>query len=412
MTLLALLFLLGQAGGQNPQGSTTELTPPLWVVLRAAMNPTATYCSTTPGGGLNEAMTFTRGTTGYINQSSSVISQCASGNIREDINGYLSENQTFNECFQSQTFDNGTWVKTNVTVTANTSVAPDGTTTADQLAGTANGGTVAGNQISATAVVYTGSVWWFTTASTQSARLAVHDYTSVSDLCTVDFTATTTATRSSCTTAAATAGHNIGLVIYPGNTGATGTIIAWGAQLETGAWPSSYSPTTTARLAHNTDTAYLLNPLQANDTAWCLAITYLPPPPTNAWDLQNQTQGLFEMSSGTHNTANNFEGYVKAGGTIGFDIRDNSNALKTYTIPKPSTGSHRITFCQDGAAGITMYTDGAAQTVTPTGAGTGISSAVPTRIYIGILTSSSASGGQVKNFALSRIDSTYVGQNL
>ena len=45
--------------------------------------------------------------------------------------GYWSRLALTNELVQSQTFDNASWTKANVTVTANQAVAPDGTTTAD-----------------------------------------------------------------------------------------------------------------------------------------------------------------------------------------------------------------------------------------------------------------------------------------
>ena len=55
---------------------------------------------------------------------------------------YLPEGARTNLCLQSQTLDNATWVKSNVTVTADEAVAPDGTTTADTLTATAGNGTV------------------------------------------------------------------------------------------------------------------------------------------------------------------------------------------------------------------------------------------------------------------------------
>lgn len=56
--------------------------------------------------------------------------------------GYLAEGARTNLCLQSEAFDSASWGKVDVTVTANTTVAPDGNTTADTLtagvAGTEN----------------------------------------------------------------------------------------------------------------------------------------------------------------------------------------------------------------------------------------------------------------------------------
>lgn len=57
--------------------------------------------------------------------------------------GLLIESQRTNLLLRSEEFDNASWTKTNLTVTANSVVAPDGTTTADTLAATGAGGNVA-----------------------------------------------------------------------------------------------------------------------------------------------------------------------------------------------------------------------------------------------------------------------------
>jgi hypothetical protein len=52
----------------------------------------------------------------------------------------LLEGAATNYALQSETFDNASWVKTNLTVTANNTAAPDLTVTADKLVATADGG--------------------------------------------------------------------------------------------------------------------------------------------------------------------------------------------------------------------------------------------------------------------------------
>ena len=53
--------------------------------------------------------------------------------------GLLVEATGTNLCLQSESFDSGTWSKTSVVATANATVAPDGTATADLLAATSTG---------------------------------------------------------------------------------------------------------------------------------------------------------------------------------------------------------------------------------------------------------------------------------
>lgn len=55
--------------------------------------------------------------------------------------GALLEAQSTNICLQSETFDNATWTKTDVTVTANALAAPDGNTTADAIVPSVAAGT-------------------------------------------------------------------------------------------------------------------------------------------------------------------------------------------------------------------------------------------------------------------------------
>jgi hypothetical protein len=75
------------------------------------------------------------------------------------------------------------------------------------------------------------------------------DNTAGSANCTANFTATTTWQRVSCSPDAITTTNTNALRIYPGGSGGTGTIIAWGAQFDSstaGQRITSYIPTTTA----------------------------------------------------------------------------------------------------------------------------------------------------------------------
>lgn len=72
-----------------------------------------------------------------------VVVEATGAAIAEDtLKGYLSEGSNTNRCLYSEDFSNAAWVKSNVTVTANSTTAPNGTTTADTLTATAANGTV------------------------------------------------------------------------------------------------------------------------------------------------------------------------------------------------------------------------------------------------------------------------------
>ena len=149
----------------------------------------------------------------------------------------------------TEEFNNGGWTKTNVTnPTADTISAPDTNTTAESLADSASGGNVC--QFTSTAAASTTStfsVWLKTASSTQSVDLRIDGGpTSCAAANTVTgttatVTATTTWQRFSVTQTIGTcAGCNLKVRIFPGGTGGSGTVHAWGAQLALGSLPLVY----------------------------------------------------------------------------------------------------------------------------------------------------------------------------
>jgi hypothetical protein len=206
--------------------------------------------------------------------------------------GLLIEEQRTNLFTYSDDFDNASWTKANVTVTANTVVAPDGTLTGDKLVeatGTASR-SVLQNWTSVSGTTYTFSVYakkgerqwlyingssgafgsttraWFDLQNGVVGTLENSPIATITDVgngwyrCTMSKAATASATHTSTGFYMSNAD---GVTSYTGN-GYSGIYI-WGAQLEAGAFPTSYIPTTTAQVTRSADAASMTG---ANFSSW------------------------------------------------------------------------------------------------------------------------------------------------
>jgi fibronectin-binding autotransporter adhesin len=161
---------------------------------------------------------------------------------------------------RSETFENNTadpyaaskqWTASNTTVTANDTTGPDGTTTADKLQSTVSGGYVCQfTGTDAQSTTWTFSVWLKSNSGTVNADLRVD--ASLTDCSTSGTTGTaktvpvtTSWKRFYVTQTFGAIGSSIKVkpFIFPGGTGGTGTINAWGAQLEKSSSPGVYQHT-------------------------------------------------------------------------------------------------------------------------------------------------------------------------
>jgi hypothetical protein len=161
-----------------------------------------------------------------------------------------------NLLLRSEQFDNAAWTKTNVTApTANTIISPDGMTTAESLADSASGGSVA--NVTATVPtnnVYTFSVWLKSPSGTQTVGLRIDGSTAGTGTVT-NVTATTTWQRFYVSQNTNGFTGFIRPMIFPGGVAGTGTVHAWGAQLALASTPQVYSSTTSTTIASATGIA-------------------------------------------------------------------------------------------------------------------------------------------------------------
>ena len=227
-------------------------------------------------------LTFTRASTATRFNASGLIESVASDVARIDYNpsplalrGLLIEGARTNLLTYSEAFDNAAWAATELTVSPNAAVAPDGTTTADAIVPTTNN---AGHFILQSASFTAAQSYVFSCfakangyrylrLSLPSSAFTATERGACFDLIggTVGATqANVTATIQSigsgwyrcsirataAVTTSGTSGYTVNAVddataaAFAGN--GTSSILVWGAQLELGAIPSSYIPTTSA----------------------------------------------------------------------------------------------------------------------------------------------------------------------
>lgn len=237
-----------------------------------------------------DLITFTRSTTGTYLNSDGVLTTAAINEPRFEYDGagqprgLLFEQQRTNLALRSQEFDNAYWSKARTTVSPNSTIAPDGTSTADRLVeDNSNNTHLVQRSIAGTgSAVYVWTVF-VKAAERTFASIRVDGVGAQVAFNAIDINLTTgqfTATDPSRTyverypngwfkvssrITIIPAGGNVfpsvyvatglGVTSYLGD--GTSGIYVWGGQFEAGDCPSSYIPTVAAAVTRAADLAFV-----------------------------------------------------------------------------------------------------------------------------------------------------------
>ena len=239
-------------------------------------------------------VTFTRASSGTFVNSQGLIQAASTDVPRFDHNpttreslGLLVEEQRTNLLLRSEELGDAAWTTAAATVTSNTGVAPDGSSTADTI--TSSGTAVISQAVTkaASAITYTGSLFVKGTITALSFSI---DDGATNNRGRVVFNLSTGATSSTSNdgTFTGTSGtitsflngwYRLAITTTTNSTtsvrlrtfwtGSGTSIDAWGAQLEAGAFPTSYIPTTTATVTRSADVASVSG---SNFSSWFNAL--------------------------------------------------------------------------------------------------------------------------------------------
>lgn len=329
--------------------------------------------SVVPSDGSGD-MTVTRATTATRVNSAGLIESVASNVPRLDYsNGtcpsILVEPQRTNLLNQSQNFSSSCWVSASgVTVTNNTRVAPDGTMTADTIAGTLAGNKVYYESssfptIPANSNTVTGSVYVY---ATSAITIILNIYEWAGAETSQSFTLTPNTWQRLVYTKTFSGGSgNVGLSIQTD----AQTVFVWGAQLELGSYATSYIPTTSSSVTRNAD---VINKTGISSLIGQTEGTLF----VDFYHDGSQNYNLSSISNGLYDDAVFFEMYL---GNMYGVIWDSGSQQFLYNGGSLSVGRHKMAIGYK-ANDVVFYIDGVLKT-------TDTSATIPTtaRVDVGSL---------------------------
>jgi len=224
----------------------------------------------------------------------------------------LLEPQGINNAVYSEDFTNANWAATDLTVTSNSAVAPDGNTTADTITADVAGGQFQFAYAGTIGETYTTSFWVKRKTGVGAIRIRGVDNIST------NVTVTNEWTRVSITNTASATTIRIGLKL----SNAGDEVYLWGAQSEVGSLPSSYirnlTTGTTTRLADTLSKTELSGYINSNEGTLLMDVIL----------LEGETAKQFSITNGT---TNNYLALDFGGDAIGYIVRSGNVAQASIT---------------------------------------------------------------------------------
>jgi hypothetical protein len=260
--------------------------------------------------------------------------------------GLLIEEQRTNLLLRSEEFDNASWGKSNATVTANATASPDGTTDAEKLVEDTAAGVghyILQSPSATAATVYTTTVYakaaernWVHIYEDSGANIYGFFNVSTGALgtlnnCTASITnvgngwyrCSLTYTQSG-TTARIRYGVTTGNAVFTYTGDGTSGLFLWGAQLEAGAFATSYIPTVASQVTRAPDQTSIVAP---NFAPW-----------------YNQSEGTIVST---------FSSFATSGGSRIVTELSDGTVNNRYTQAHTPTGSDRFLTFSGGSAVVT-----------------------------------------------------------
>jgi hypothetical protein len=331
------------------------------------------------GTTLDSRITFTRASNATFINSSGLVALAASDAPRFDYDpitlaarGLLIEEQRTNLLTYSEDFSNWSVGGAGTTVTANSAVAPDGASTADEIIVTAGSSSSRFASATTTNAVHTLSFWIrsgtsascsfgvYTTAFVTATGSIVYGSGAIAGTTLMTVTGLTSSwTKITLTTSAAVPAGSTSVFFYPGGTpnAAGNSIYIWGAQLEAGAFATSYIPTVAAQVTRAADNASMTGTNFSswyNQTEGTLAVDF-----RTGWPVTTGPR-IAELSAGTGARVVDlyfsgggftvYNGTMATGGTAGLVANTNYKVAAAY-----KTASYA--YVRDGG---TVFTDSSA----------------------------------------------------
>jgi hypothetical protein len=310
----------------------------------------------------------------------------------------LIQNAPMNLLTFSEQFDNAAWTKTNATVTANTTVAPNGATTADTITFSATGNVSQGTNLAVSAgQTLTGSMYVKGIAGqTFRAYVQTGGGTYQASLITVTFTGDWQRVTVPALTLS-DAKSLVFLVVDNAGGSTASALNIWGAQLELGSTATTYNPTTVKNLLGFTENfdnaawtksnasisatkvddiygqpfAQKLVENTANNVHYAAASAttlngshafsvYIKPAGRNFAAIECTGRfAYFDLVNGTVGTQTNATGFIQAVGdgwyrcSIVFTSTAGANSFIIYTSTTAAAGG--VTYTGDGTSGIYIF---------------------------------------------------------